>query len=133
MHSLKTFNDRRVNKKALKAANGKSKAPKGYKPDTEGRADVVANSTKWDDMQNPTGNFDYKGEQGHREFDNSKGVKGRKTAYSKAALLTEHGQGRWYEGTPDESKGSYTPLEGRAPTPPDNKQDLTLITGKKAK
>jgi hypothetical protein len=84
-------------------------------------------------MENPTGNFDYKGEQGHREFDNSKGVKGRKTAYSKAALVTEHGQGRDYEGTSDESKGSYARFGDSAPSAPNNKQDLTLITGKKAK
>ena len=31
------FNDRRANKRALKAANGPSRAPKGYKPDTAGR------------------------------------------------------------------------------------------------
>lgn len=31
------FNDRRANKRALKAANGPSLAPKGYKPDTAGR------------------------------------------------------------------------------------------------
>jgi hypothetical protein len=31
------FNDRRANKRALKAANGPSLAPKGYKPDTEAR------------------------------------------------------------------------------------------------
>lgn len=37
------FNDRRkanVNKKALKAANGPSLAPKGYKADKEGRKEV---------------------------------------------------------------------------------------------
>lgn len=42
------FNDRRkanVNKKALKAANGPSLAPKKYKPDTAGRAEVNANPT----------------------------------------------------------------------------------------
>lgn len=33
------FNDRR-NARALKAANGPSLAPKGYKPDTAGRAAV---------------------------------------------------------------------------------------------
>ena len=31
------FNDRRANARALKAANGPSLAPKGYKPDTEAR------------------------------------------------------------------------------------------------
>jgi hypothetical protein len=34
------FNDRRANKRALKAANGSSLAPKGYKPDTESRKNV---------------------------------------------------------------------------------------------
>ena len=34
------FNDRRANKRALKAAQGPSLAPKGYKPDTEGRGIV---------------------------------------------------------------------------------------------
>ena len=34
------FNDRRANKRALKAANGPSLAPKGYKPDTAGRQEV---------------------------------------------------------------------------------------------
>jgi hypothetical protein len=132
MHSLSSFNDRRAEKRALKAAKGKSKAPRGYKPDTEGRADVVANVKKWDTMENPTGNFDYKSETGHPEFDNSRGVKGRKTAYSKASLYTEGRQGRDYEGTPYEDKGSYTGLD-KVPVPPSNKKDLTLITGKKAK
>ena len=36
------FNDRRANKRALKAANGPSLAPKGYKPDTAGRKVVKA-------------------------------------------------------------------------------------------
>lgn len=36
------FNDRRANKRALKAANGPSLAPKGYKPDTAGRKVVRA-------------------------------------------------------------------------------------------
>jgi len=36
------FNDRRTNKRALKAANGPSLAPKGYKPDTAGRKVVRA-------------------------------------------------------------------------------------------
>ena len=31
------FNDRRANKRALKAAQGPSLAPRGYKPDTEAR------------------------------------------------------------------------------------------------
>lgn len=31
------WNDRRANKRALKAANGPSRAPKGYEPDTAGR------------------------------------------------------------------------------------------------
>lgn len=34
------FNDRRAVKSALKAANRPSRAPKGYKPDTEGRKTV---------------------------------------------------------------------------------------------
>ena len=32
------FNDRRANKRALKAANGPSLAPKGYKPDNVSRS-----------------------------------------------------------------------------------------------
>ena len=36
------FNDRRANARALKAANGPSLAPKSYKPDTKGRAEVNA-------------------------------------------------------------------------------------------
>jgi hypothetical protein len=133
MHSLSSFNDRRAEKRALKAAKGKSKAPRGYKPDTEGRADVVKNATQSDTMQDPTSNMDYKSDMGHSEFDNSRGVKGRKTAYSKAALYTEGRQGRDYEGTPYESKGSYNSLGDNVPVPPSNKKDLTLITGKKAK
>ena len=39
------FNDRRSNKRALKAANGPSLAPKKYKPDTAGRAEVNADPT----------------------------------------------------------------------------------------
>ena len=35
MHSLRAFNDRRVEKRALKAANGPSLAPKGYKDSSE--------------------------------------------------------------------------------------------------
>jgi hypothetical protein len=34
------FNDRRANKRALKAAQGPSLAPKGYKPDTQSRQNV---------------------------------------------------------------------------------------------
>ena len=34
------FNDRRANKRALKAAQGPSLAPKGYKADTTGRQQV---------------------------------------------------------------------------------------------
>lgn len=133
MHSLRAFNDRRAEKRALKAAKGKSKAPRGYKPDTEGRADVVANATRWATMEDPSSNMDYKKDAGHSEFDNSRGVKGRKTAYSKAALYTEGRQGRNYEGTPYEDKGSYNSLGDNVPVPPSNKQDLILITGKKAK
>lgn len=35
-----SFNDRRANKRALKAANSKSLAPRGYKPDTASRTHV---------------------------------------------------------------------------------------------
>ena len=35
------FNDRRANARALKAANGPSLAPKGYKPDTAGREKIT--------------------------------------------------------------------------------------------
>lgn len=35
MHSLRAFNDRRVEKRALKAANGPSLAPKGYKDSSD--------------------------------------------------------------------------------------------------
>ena len=34
------FNDRRANKRALKAAQGPSLAPKGYEPDTQNRQNV---------------------------------------------------------------------------------------------
>lgn len=34
------FNDRRANKRALKAANGKSLAPRGYKSDAKSRTQV---------------------------------------------------------------------------------------------
>ena len=36
------FNDRRSNQKALKAANGPSLAPKGYKTDSSRRSEVHA-------------------------------------------------------------------------------------------
>ena len=36
------FNDRRANQKALKAANGPSLAPKGYKTDSTRRSEVGA-------------------------------------------------------------------------------------------
>ena len=101
MHSLNSFNDRRVEKRALKAANGPSKAPRGYKPDTSSREAVVKNSKLY-----------------FSEFDNSKGFD-RKTAYSKAARFTSS----WMKHSKDES----------SPVPPENKQSLTLITGKKAK
>ena len=150
MHSLRAFNDRRVEKRALKAANGPSKAPRGYKPDTSSREAVVKNSKLWDTMENPSPNFDYKADQGFSEFDNSKGVKGRKTAYSKAALLTEHSQGRTYSkaetpgnvnfrgGPASKTMGkddeiSYPKFDESSPVPPENKQGLTLITGKKGK
>lgn len=150
MHSLRAFNDRRVNKKALKSANGPSKAPRGYKADTASRESVVKNSKVWDTMDQPSGNFDYKADQGFSEFDNSKGVKGRKTAYSKAALKTEHAQGRTYSkaetpgnanfngGPASKTMGKddeieYGKFDKSSPVPPENKQGLTLITGKKAK
>ena len=150
MHSLQAFNDRRVNKKALKSANGPSKAPRGYKADTASRESVVKNSKVWDTMDQPSGNFDYKADQGFSEFDNSKGVKGRKTAYSKAALKTEHAQGRTYSkaetpgnanfngGPASKTMGKddeieYGKFDKSSPVPPENKQGLTLITGKKAK
>jgi hypothetical protein len=150
MHSLRAFNDRRKNSRALKAANGPSKAPKGYKPDTASREDVKNRTTMWPTMSEPTSNFDYKSEQGFSEFDNSRGVKGRKTAYSKAALATEHGQGRAYtkaetpgnanfKGEPaSKTMGKNDEIEYRrfdesSPVPPKNKQGLTLITGKKVK
>ena len=150
MHSLRAFNDRCVNKKALKSANGPSKAPRGYKADTASRESVVKNSKVWDTMDQPSGNFDYKADQGFSEFDNSKGVKGRKTAYSKAALKTEHAQGRTYSkaetpgnanfngGPASKTMGKddeieYGKFDKSSPVPPENKQGLTLITGKKAK
>ena len=48
------FNDRRranANKKALKAANGPSLAPKGYKPDTAGRKEVGKNLSSLHSLQ----------------------------------------------------------------------------------
>ena len=137
MHLLNSWNDRSANKRALKAARGKSRAPRGYKPDTETR-EYVTKASNMPHMDEPTSNLDYKAEFGHSEFDNSKGIKGRKTAFSKAALLAEHGQGRSYEGTPAEIKGDFRSSSttdqsygGKVPTPPTNKEGLTLITGKK--
>ena len=47
MHLLNSFNDRRANKRALKAANGPSLAPKNYQPDTAGRT-AVSDTAEWD-------------------------------------------------------------------------------------
>jgi hypothetical protein len=52
------FNDRRADKRALKAATGPSLAPKGYKPDTKSRQnvkrfateDINRNLTRWNFM-----------------------------------------------------------------------------------
>ncbi len=139
-----------ANRRALKAAKGPSLAPKGYKPDTASREDVVSNVSKYPTMGAPTSNFDYKRDEGFSEFDNSRGVEGRKTAFSKAALLTEHGQGRTYSkaetpgnanfrgGPASKTMGkddeiSYRRFNESSPVPPKNKEGLTLITGKKAK
>ena len=65
MHSLRAFNDRRVEKRALKAANGPSKAPRGYKPDTETRTAI---QNKIEEELNHPGTTFYEGTPGEPDY-----------------------------------------------------------------
>ena len=109
MHSLRAFNDRRVEKRALKAANGPSKAPRGYKPDTETRTKL---QTKTDEKLNHPGTTFYKGTPGESDYKVLEPKNIRKGEYDHAANMQD-----W-----EENPGTTVP-----------KMEVDMITGKKGK
>jgi len=109
MHSLQAFNDRRNNNRALKAANGPSKAPLGYKPDTKTR---TALQNKVDgELTHPSTTF-YEGTPGNNDYKVLDPKAIRKSQYDNAANVQD-----WKE-----NPGNTVP-----------KMEVDMITGKKAK
>ena len=109
MHSIKAFNDRRVEKLALKSANGPSKAPRGYKPDTETRTKL---QNKVEGKLNYKGTTFYEGTYGDSNYKVLEPKSIRKGAYDNAANTQD-----W-----EENPGTTVP-----------KMEVDMITGRKGK
>jgi len=105
VHSLNAFNDRRNEKRALTAAQGKSKAPRGYKPDTATRT-AIQTEAEHDLKHNEV----YDGTPGQADFKVIEPKNYRKTKYE---ILSDDQD--WKEN-PNGSKG---------------KMEVPLITGRK--
>ena len=95
------FNDRRANARALKAANGPSLAPKGYKPDTEART-IAQNNGEY--MTKPWYSRKISMKNSAQDIDNSRGK-----------LVTNYVKSK-------EQPGKYSPDYAKVPKAPQNKK-----------
>ena len=106
---MKAKKEQRANKRALKAAQGKSLAPRGYKPDTETRTKI---QKKVDGSLNDPGTTFYEGTPGAPDYKVLDKKSIRKSEFDAAANIQD-----WKE-----NPGSTVA-----------KMEVDMITGRKAK